>query len=208
MLQIATVAPETLGLLRRLMDYEPLRNFNLVGGTALALQIGHRSSYDIDLFGKTDQSMASLVDQLQVDFTNINLLSRSEVIAAFTINGVKTDIVKYPFELLERANTIDGIRLLGLKDIAAMKMEAVTNRGKKRDFTDVYFLLHHFSLEEMMDFYSRKFPAGNKLLLLRSLTYFADADLDNDVKFVTQKVSWSHIKKRISSLVHDKLRGS
>ena len=71
---------------------------------------------------------------------------------------------------------MDGIRLAGFKDIAAMKLAAGTGRGTKKDFVDLHLLLGYFTLKEMLTFYDKKYTDGSVMLVLRSLTYFDDAD--------------------------------
>jgi hypothetical protein len=94
----------------------------------------------------------------------------------------------------------NNLRLLDLPDIAAMKMAAIVGRGRKRDFTDIYFLLQRFSIQEMIDFYTKKYPDGNTFLVLRSLTYFEDANQDENLNLLIQ-VDWEVIKTKILKAV-------
>ena len=90
----------------------------------------------------------------------------------------------------------DGLRLAGLKDIAAMKLAAVTGRGTKKDFIDIYFLLQQFSLKEMMEFYTKKYADGSTFLVLKSLTYFEDAEPEQE-PVMFNNISWAPIKETI-----------
>ena len=99
---------------------------------------------------------------------------------------------------------VDKIRLAQLEDIAAMKLSAVTGRGTKKDFVDISFLLQHFSLNQMVEFYSRKYYDGSEFLVLKSLTYFADADQDPD-PVMLRKMEWEDIKGRIVKTLEDYL---
>ena len=89
-----------------------------------------------------------------------------------------------------------GVKLAGLKDIAAMKIAAITNRGTKKDFIDIYFLLNHFSLKEIMDFYLAKYPDSSSFLSYKSLSYFVDADNQVMPKMLIP-ANWEKVKKRI-----------
>ena len=201
MLHTATVEPGTLGLLNRLMAEPDLAPFNLVGGTALSLRIGHRLSYDLDLFGFPDALNIPLISSLLVDYGHAEVQTASKNIFSVWIEGIKVDFVRYQYGLLRPVSILEGIRLVSLEDIAAMKLAAVAGRGRKRDFADIYFLLDHFSLPAMIDLYQEKYPDGNRFLLLKSLDYFEDAEEDNDPVFL-QPADWSSIKKRITTEVH------
>ena len=196
MLQIATVAPGTLGLLKRIQLLPELRETRLVGGTALALLLGHRKSVDLDFFGKWDMQ----IDLLQPLSTCGNAVALSKSthgnLQFFMVDGVKIDIVNLPFEWLAPPVEEDGLRFASLRDIAAMKLHAITNRGRNRDFVDLAVLLEHFTLSEMLDFYKQKYPDVNPCLVLRSLAYFDEADTEA-MPIMLVPLTWVKIKKRI-----------
>lgn len=201
MLYLETIYPDTLGLLKELMGREELYPFSLAGGTALALQIGHRISVDLDFFSSHSFDPEEL-------FTTYNavgsyqLLSQSKNILVVSLNGVKVDVVNYRYKLLNPLKVIEGIRLFSIPDIAAMKLAAITGRGRKRDFVDMYFLLASYSLSEMLAFYREKFPDGSDFLVTKSLVYFEDAEEDEAPQLLKQ-VKWSDIKARIQAEVRD-----
>lgn len=199
MLQYHTVEPGTLDLLKKIMVIPELSGFNLAGGTALALQIGHRKSVDLDLFGARPIDKDEIVALLE-SMGNLHILQHSRNILIFNINGVKVDFVNYKYPWLHEIKQEEGIRLVGLADIGAMKLGAITGRGKKRDFTDLYFLLKQFTLPELLGFYREKYPDGNEFLVLRSLTYFDDAEEDKELELF-EKAAWSDVKKTIEKEV-------
>ena len=151
MLQKQAVKPELLELLEKLMLVDEFANFNLVGGTALALYEGHRLSVDIDMFGKSDIDTDKFTDILKEKGETI-ILSQSPKILIFSINGIKVDFVDYNFELLEPLTIIEGIRLVSKKDIAAMKLNAIAGRGSKKDFFDAFQLLNEFTSQNARPF--------------------------------------------------------
>jgi hypothetical protein len=195
MLFYQTVDSGTLELLRKLQGIKAFSQLRLVGGTALALQIGHRKSIDIDLFGKIDADEYSIAAELN-RLGKIQTLQKTQNIAIYLINGIKTDIVNYAYPWLEEAGYMDGFKIAGLKDIAAMKLAAITGRGTKKDFIDVYFLLQKFTLTEMFAFYAQKYADGSPFLVLKSLSYFDDAEKD-PMPFMLSKITWPKIKKYI-----------
>ena len=195
MLQKQAVKPELLELLEKLMLVDEFANFNLVGGTALALYEGHRLSVDIDMFGRSDIDPDKFTDILKEKGETI-ILSQSPKILIFSINGIKVDFVDYNFELLEPLTIIEGIRLVSKKDIAAMKLNAIAGRGSKKDFIDVFQLLKEFTLTEMLTFYSQKYPNGSEFMVLKSMLYFDDAENEPDPLMILP-ISWEEVKDRI-----------
>jgi len=190
-----------LELLKKLFGIEIFSNLRLAGGTALALQIGHRKSIDIDLFGKLTADDFSITNQL-IKIGTVTTLSKSTNIKVLLVNGIKVDLVNYPYPWLEKQEIYDSLRLAGKKDIAAMKLAAITGRGTKKDFTDLYFLLQEISLKEMLGLYLKKYYDGSEFLVLKSLSYFADADTDEKLLMLKQ-VSWEKIKNFIKIKVEE-----
>lgn len=199
MLHTNTVAEATLERLTSIQAIEELQDFSLAGGTALALQIGHRISVDLDFFGKTNLSAQEIIDIVD-EVGKIKILHQSKNILIIDIDGIKVDFVNYKYPLLSPIIITDSIRLYSKKDIAAMKLAAISGRGRKRDFTDLYFLLKEFSLSEMIRFYKDKFPDGSEFSVIRSLSYFEDAEEDPDL-ILLEKVSWDEIKTTIKKEV-------
>ena len=177
------------------MALPELNGFNLVGGTSLALQIGHRISIDLDLFGNRPFEVQEILDLMQ-PLGDVKALSQSKHILILNINGIKVDFVNYRYPLIQDIKLVDNIRLASIADIAAMKLAAIAGRGRKRDFTDVFFLLKHFSLSEIIGFYNAKYTDGNEMIIVRSLTYFGDADNDEDMQLL-KKADWQTVKNKI-----------
>lgn len=198
MLHAETVAPRTLEILKALMRNPMLADFHLVGGTALVLQLGHRISTDLDLFTYQPFLSEVLIGELKTAFGFRQQVDRGYFVRGF-IEDVKIDLLKYPYPPIDAEVRADGIRMLSPKDIAPMKLSAVTNRGRKRDFVDVYVLLQHFDLKTMVGWYVHK-CGGDPFMLRQSLTYFDDAEHDTDLKMLFQ-IRWETIKKRIEEEV-------
>lgn len=195
MLHLSTIHTKTLELLKKLMRFDDFSNMRLVGGTALALQIGHRISVDLDFFGTIDFS--SVYDSTTFEnFKKIRILKTSKNINIFSIDDIKVDFVNYTYPWIQEELIIEGVRMAGLKDIAAMKLAAVTGRGSRKDFIDIYFLLKQFKLKEMIGFYNKKYYDGSEYLVLKSLTYFNDAEEESIIKTL-DKTIWENIKSRI-----------
>jgi len=196
MLSLQTVLPDTLELLKVLMRQPLLADMRLVGGTSLALQYGHRRSVDLDFFGHTTEDIEELTGIMHECAENVVRGNCTKRIKAYYLNNVKVDVVNYDYKWIDDPVMEDGIRLASPKDIAAMKVNAVMGRGTKKDFIDVYFLLQHYSFEELIQFYLQKYTDGSEYRALLSMSYFADAD-PQPMPYMFQNVDWNTIKDEI-----------
>lgn len=199
MLQYKTIEPTTLEILKRIQSIPELKETRLVGGTALALQLGHRTSVDLDIFGHITLAPLELRSLLAESF-DISIINESRSINIYDLQDVKVDFVNYQYEWIDEIVKEDGIRLAGIKDIAAMKIAAIIGRGTKKDFVDLYFLLKHFSLQQILDLYMQKYPDGSLFIAIKSLAYFDDAE-SNPMPYMFDSISWSEIKSTIRSAV-------
>ena len=204
MLYTNTVEENTLELLRNISSHSSFSNFYLAGGTALALQIGHRMSIDLDFFSAHGFDEKQLVSILEKDY-NASIISQYKNTVLTNIEGVKVDIISHQYEQLSKNSTIDGIRMASKDDIAAMKLNAVVNRGSKKVLVDVFFLLRDYSMNELITFHNRKYPNQNELLVLKSLTYFADVDLEPEPLMI-EKCRWDEIKKSVKEQVNSYIK--
>lgn len=200
MFHLSTIDTATLELLRSIMHCDEFVNLRLVGGTALALQLGHRKSIDLDLFGEINFENIDKIKAFN-HFRKVILLKKSKNINIFSIDDVKVDFVNYSYPWLQNQLLLDEIRLASIEDIAAMKLAAITGRGSKKDFIDIYFLLKKYELREILNFYKKKYFDGSEYLVLKSLTYFVDAEDDIDVEMI-KDASWVKIKAYILDTVN------
>lgn len=199
MLHYQTLEKPSHDLLTDMMQQKGLEQagFVLVGGTALALQIGHRMSTDIDLF--TDKPFDPLLmKQALID----TYKDRVDVYAVTGnglrgfIDGVKIDMVYFhypnPFPIKEQ----DGIRMLSMDSLAAMKIHAVGNRGLKRDFVDLAELLQKKPLNKLMASYQQQFNPSPAAMghLKRGLTYFGDAEATPQHMDIKNGRKWEQVK--------------
>lgn len=201
MLYYETIDDATLCLLKKIQRSFSEESVRLVGGTALALQIGHRRSVDLDFFGEFNVDGPSLI-KMANSWGELKILYQSQNIYIFIIDGIKVDFVNYPYPWLKDFLNIDDIRMASPEDIAAMKLSAITGRGTKKDFVDLYFLLKKFELIEIIDFFKAKFHDGSSFLVLKSLSYFTDAEKDPD-PVVLHEFDWENVKEKITRKVQD-----
>lgn len=200
MLYFETIDAQTYELLKQLQAQPAFKKLRLVGRTALALQFGHRKSIDIDLFGKIDADEFEVLNQVK-SVSSPTILKRTKNINVFLLNGIKVDIVNFPYPWLYPAVEQNSLILAKTPDIAAMKLSAITGRGTRKDFIDLFFLLKQFSLRQMLDFYKQKYADGTEFLVIKSLTYFKDAEQDEFPIMLIQQ-NWEEIKHKIAHEVN------
>ncbi len=197
MLSFGTVEPHTLELLKALTHEPLLSGVRLVGGTSLALQYGHRKSVDLDFFGEIKCDIIDINDMLR-SYGRVMPIKETKTICIYKVDGIKIDIVDYSrYPWIDDCIQENDLRLASPKDIAAMKVNAVEGRGSRKDFVDIYFLLKHYSLSEILQFYRQKYPENSFFRALMSLTYFDDAELQM-MPVMLSGVSWEEMKKYIS----------
>ncbi|MBR0314753.1 MAG: nucleotidyl transferase AbiEii/AbiGii toxin family protein [Bacteroidales bacterium] len=199
MLQFKTIEPGTLKLLKELQSLHFLQEARLVGETALALQLGHRKSIDLDYFGKIDVEPESLRKILS-ETHSITIVQESKDINIYLIDGIKVDFVNYRYSWIDAPVNDNGVVLAGIKDIAAMKINAVIGRGTKKDFIDLFFLLRRFTLQEMLDMYIQKYPEGSLFIAMKSLSYFEDAESD-PMPVMLSPADWNTVKAKIRKAI-------
>ena len=201
MLSYKTVEPHTLELLRGLSTEPVLSSARLVGGTALALQYGHRSSIDLDFFGTVVADAEQVKDVLR-KYGTLEIIKETKAIKLYRLDGVKVDIVHYQYPWIDDAVTTDGLSLASPRDIAAMKVNAIEGRGTKKDFIDLYFLLKHYTLEEILEFYKEKYPEHSIFRALMSMSYFEDAD-EQFMPIMFVSVTWEEMRETILEKVRN-----
>jgi len=202
MLSKAAVEAPTLELIKSLQSKPYLQGFYLVGGTALALHLSHRKSVDIDLFSNFDFDASMLLEHMQQDYSYLIFFSSSNTLKG-SISNINVDLLAHRYELIAKTELIQGVHLLSLPDIIAMKLNAISTSGQRsKDFIDIFYLLDQYELESMLEFYKRKYKQEHVAHILKSLIYFEDVDLaDWPVLILNPKLKWGDVKKRIEKAV-------
>jgi len=189
------LAKPTAQCLKILSEQTFLNSYYLAGGTAVALHLGHRRSEDLDFF--TSEKIDSLkLRELLQSLGKFILDEESPGTLHGNLEGVKVSFLEYPYPTLESTSNYLGIQIAGKKDLAAMKLDAIASRGKKRDFVDIFALAKAgMSLKEMLLFFENKYQSlhYNLAHTIKSLTYFRDADSDPDPVFLI-KMDWNEVK--------------
>ena len=177
------------------------------GGTALALQLGHRTSVDFDLYNPEKFDVGSLKKLFLKKIPETQVLNEHpDGTLQLNINGVDVSIFYHPYSLIGRLVEFHPIKLASLEDISASKIAAVVQRARQRDFVDIYYLSQKLGFDKVLKSAFKKFPwyGDSPGIVLKSLTYFSEADTDreaNRVKLFDTSLTWDHVKDFIKSSV-------
>lgn len=192
-MDITVLNTESQNLLPKLGKFNSLKNAYLAGGSALALQISHRRSYDLDFFTSKLSPLSFWQQELSVN-GKFELLHSHEQGYLGLLNKVQISLNSYPYPLLETCQTYQNLKIASLKDLTAMKLFALLERTRKKDIIDLYFLAQTFSLDEMFIFFEHKFE-GLEISETTLLKALSDLDeIEEEPIDLIKKVSWKETK--------------
>ncbi|NDV94282.1 hypothetical protein D0T84_05025 [Dysgonomonas sp. 521] len=203
MLHTQTVEAGTYALLKSIMDDSTFNGFALAGGTALSLLIGHRKSIDLDLFTTGEFNPVQLEQYLQKNYA-----FKGDFLEGYSlkgeVNGIKLDFIRHDYPDVEPRIQEDGIRLYGLKDIAAMKLSAIGDNGTRlKDFIDVAYLSGYLSLKEMLTAFETKYPQTNPYRALKGLNYYDDIRFSERIDLLGKDFRWEDIAARLTDMTRE-----
>jgi len=178
------------------------REFVLVGGTAIALQIGHRKSVDFDLFKKKPINFYLIKNKLKKEIKKYQLLYEEDDGLYYLIDGVRWTFLHYPYEFDTYLINGEYFKMADLLTLAAMKSYALGRRSKWKDYVDLYVLLkEYFSIEDIVrrseELYKDAF--SEKLFRIQ-LSYFKDIDFSEPIEWVNKKISEKTIKQELTKM--------
>ena len=198
----------------KLMHEDELKDFRLVGGTALSLYLGHRMSIDIDLF--TDAPYRSIdFDYIELflknNFGYINGefggnpgMGKSYLVGPDVDSVVKLDLYYTQDPFFQKMNVIENVRMATIEEIIAMKVDVVQRVGRKKDFWDLHELLRHYSINEMIALHKIRFEwTHNEELILENFTNFVTADNDLD-PVCLRGGEWQFIREDLEEAVQNR----
>lgn len=200
-----TVERNTLQLFSEICQNKLFDNFYLAGGTALALQVGHRKSIDLDFFTNNPFDTEE-VKRVFSEFGQVEITNQSTNTLQTFLGDVKVDFLSHRYPLINPIQNMQEFRVASIEDIIAMKLNAISNRGAKKDFYDIYFLLNRFNLDQMLSLFENKYENHNVMQVLKSLLYFEDAEEQPEPVLINDKVSWGDVKSKVIKSVNELLR--
>lgn len=204
MLHYQTMEPGAYKLLNELMANQSLKDagFFLVGGTSLALQLGHRMGTDLDLFTNKNIPAPKIKEFMDKTFGNrLEINSVCDLGFRGYLDGIKIDMVRFPFPMQHPPLEVDGMRLLNLRDAAAMKVHAIANRGARRDYVDMSELLQKYPMNKVMESYQALInPSPMAMQHTRlAMNYFGDAERTSANIDVQNGRTWTQTKQIIEN---------
>lgn len=173
--------------------------FYLAGGTALALQLGHRTSLDFDFYTpKHFLSEKLLTDLKEVFPEKVEEVNRAKDTLFVRVEGVSVSFFWYKYPLIFPLVKTKGSPLASLEDIAAMKLIALTSRARKRDYIDIFYLFKRLRLTKMFTIAKKKYSLFNPYIVRRALTFFDDIeDEGGRIEILDKNFSWKRTKEKI-----------
>lgn len=172
-----------------------LKNFYLAGGTAAALYLGHRISADLDFFTKQPFNESLFISKI-AKLGKFQLEKKSEQTVISILDHTKVSFFGYNYPLLLPLKKMNGINIAHIIDIACMKIDAISSRGTKRDFVDIYFIAKEIMpLPKILKFFKKKYRTigYNMMHVRKSLVYFTDAEKEPMPKML-KSADWKVIK--------------
>ncbi|MBL0128037.1 MAG: nucleotidyl transferase AbiEii/AbiGii toxin family protein [Flavobacteriales bacterium] len=172
--------------------------FHLAGGTALALQIGHRDSVDFDFFTPDPFETGKLFDILSDTFTGMPLVKVQDernTLSVVAGESIKLSCMRYPYPLLEPLIQTEYLQIADIADIGCMKLSAITGRGTMKDYVDLYFILFRIPIEELLASCALKLPQLDRALILKALVYFDDLEDEPILYSSKHETSFEEVKR-------------
>ena len=201
MLHTETVEAGTLALIKRLSQDAALHNFDLVGGTALSLQLGHRKSIDLDFFSTRPFDARATARLLSGRHQAADIVASTNTLLT-TIDGIKTTFISHQYPMVGRLDESDGLRLASLEDIGAMKLNAIVNNGRRlKDYVDMHFLLKEKNLDQLLNAYTAKYSDASPDIAKRALLYHKDIRFDTRIDLTNGQFNWADVVKRLKEAV-------
>lgn len=191
------ITPTALKVLKKFKETILAHEFVLAGGTAIALRLGHRKSVDFDFFTERAFSTDKLFRKIRLLDIEAQTLQEEQGTLTLAANDVKVSFFHSPYPFLDEKTSLNGVPVAGLIDIASMKVLAITQRGAKRDFVDLAFILQDIPFTKIALNMIGRFGADriNPVVIGKALVYFHDAESDPEPEYLTRRKDWKTIKR-------------
>jgi len=192
-----TVSPALRAVLDDFSKSPIASEFYLAGGTALALQLGHRISVDLDFFSPTQSDIPALVEPLRRALAGHTptLVDTAWGNLVFLADNVRVGFYGYGYELVRPLIAAESVSLASLEDIGLMKMDALLARASRKDFHDLYAICQKITLRDLLNLAPRKYPYVRdfEALVTRHMVYFDRAEQETPTPLI-EAVEWETVK--------------
>ena len=196
-----TLEKQTQRVFKSLGNSNLISDFYLAGGTALALHFGHRQSMDLNFFGIKKFTNSVIIQNLSKK-AKVKIVSENVGTIHLVLDKVNISWLHYPYKLIYKPVIFQGVELADWKDIACMKISAISGRGSKKDFIDLFFILQKINLADLLKLFQRKYKGIDYSMshILKSLIYFEDAEKE-PMPMMFNQTTWQEMKNEIKKQV-------
>jgi len=192
------VTPPMRRLMLHIGQQSFAKRFYLAGGTALALQMGHRRSVDFDFFSETDEVEQRIRSDIVRSLSTfpVEILENVDGNLLLIVDGIRTGFFSYGYPMVKEPGLLENVSLASLEDIALMKCDALISRGSRKDFYDLFFITQKLPFEQIFELGEKKYPLFRDfpLMILESMTLFDNANRDVQPDLF-ERVSWEDVKQ-------------
>lgn len=193
-----------MSILPKLANFK--EDFYLAGGTALALYFGHRDSVDFDFFSSKSFSVERLVSKIEKVFFDHKIVIVQQEIGTLTVildDEIKISFFEYDYRLIAQVVESEYMILASIPDIACMKLSAICSRSLYKDYLDLFFVFQKFSLSQLLHFCKDKFPSLDEQVILKSLLYFEDIEMEPVIIKNGLELSLAEIRSVFTKIVKE-----
>lgn len=195
------VSDELVQLINVICNDSFFNEFRLFGGTALALQLGHRISVDADFICDNTFKKKELTHHLEQIFPDtVSNIVEGDLGVFAKVGGIKIDFLSWNKPFIRPQIEMDDIRLMHVEEIAAHKLYAILNRGEKKDYVDIACLLDVYSLADLLQFYKEKYNGSNSVQIIKYLLSYSDIDFQPMPQMIID-MDWPTIKDKLQNAV-------
>lgn len=193
-----TITPDIRQVMAYLGQQSFIQRFYMAGGTALALQIGHRRSLDLDFFSEMDEVLPDTQEEILKALATLSPKTIERAIGNLVLEakGVRLGFFSYGYPLVEPTQSVEGIALASPMDIGLMKLDAIISRASRKDFYDLYFIAQIISLDTLLEMGETKYPFARdfEAEAVQGLVFFENADRDIQPDLLIH-VPWDEVKE-------------
>jgi predicted nucleotidyltransferase component of viral defense system len=188
------------------LDFTSKHNLYLAGGTALIFYLGHRTSLDFDFYTEKEFEKGKFLKIFKNELKNkkltIKVLRDFKNTCGLLVNNVHLSCFYYPYTLIGNLKKFNNVLIASIQDISAMKALAIGQRGTKRDFLDIYYLIKIFGLKKILSWAKKKYPEYSEMISLKGLVYFENVEKEErNIEIIDKSISWRKIKEEIIEAV-------
>lgn len=204
-LHTETVSEELLNVIKTAFDSGLASAFRLCGGTALSLQTGSRISIDADFVIDVDFDKDKLLEKAKRTLPFVTDMQIGEHGLFFRSGNIKVDFLTWQTPFIRPEIKIDGITMLHIEEIIAMKLYAITRRGEKKDYVDIAVLLGTYTLAEMIRFFQERHPNHDVSFVRKCLASYADIEKQPMPQMISP-INWQEVKANLQNALKSDLQ--